>query len=162
MKKQPRGKSADHQSLLSQAQEDAQREWIKLSYQLCGAITWTKLRNSEEVINQFILVKWVTGHWRWYAAVRKEDSSRVQHRGQLVVRLIAIKYNERLLCYLFSYINLLMSDLWLDLDIWSRPQFQGWCIAFIPYTSYLMLVGRNRNHYYYLLLILFNIGFRSY
>ena len=38
----------------------------------------------------------------------------------LVVRLIAIEYNKRLLCYLFSYIHLLISDLWLDLDLWSR------------------------------------------
>ena len=34
-----RGKSADHQSLLPRAQRDAQREWMKLSYQSRGAIT---------------------------------------------------------------------------------------------------------------------------
>ena len=55
-----------------------------------------------------------------YIAVWKENSSRVQCRGQLIVRLIAIEYNERLLYYLSSYINLLMSDLWLKLDLWSR------------------------------------------
>ena len=33
-------------------------------------------------------------------------------RFNLVVRLIAIEYNERLLCYLSFFINLLMSDLW--------------------------------------------------
>ena len=36
---------------------------------------------------------------------------RTKHRFNLVVRLIAIEYNERLLCYLSFYINLLMSDL---------------------------------------------------
>ena len=40
-------------------------------------------------------------------------------RGWLVVRLKAIKYYERLLCYLSSY-NFLISDLWLNLDLWSR------------------------------------------
>ena len=40
------------------------------------------------------------------------DLVRESKRGfGLVVRLIAIKYYERLLCYLSSYINLLMSDL---------------------------------------------------
>ena len=34
-----------------------------------------------------------------------------KRRFGLVVRLIAIKYNERLLYYLSSYINFLMSDL---------------------------------------------------
>ena len=82
-----------------------------------------------------------------------------KHRFNLVVRLIAIKYYERLLCYLSSYINLLMSDLWLDLDLWSRPQFQGWCIAFIPYASHLMPAGRNRNRYYYLLSTSFECWF---
>ena len=43
-----------------------------------------------------------------------------KRRFGLVVRLIAIKYNERLLCYLSSYINLLMSNLWFKLDLWSR------------------------------------------
>ena len=35
----------------------------------------------------------------------------IKCRLNLVVKLITIKYNERLLCYLSSYINLLMSDL---------------------------------------------------
>ena len=39
VKERPRGKSADHQSLLPRAQRDAQREWIKLSHQSRGAIT---------------------------------------------------------------------------------------------------------------------------
>ena len=93
---------------------------MKLSYRSRGAITWTNLRNSEELLNRFILFIWVKSHWRWCTAVRKENFLRIQHRDQLVVRLIAIKYNERLLCYLASYINLLMSDLWLDLDLWPR------------------------------------------
>ena len=38
-KSAPRGKSADHQSLLPQVQKDAQREWMKPSYQSRGAIT---------------------------------------------------------------------------------------------------------------------------
>ena len=43
-----------------------------------------------------------------------------KRRFGLVVRLITIKYNERLLYFLSSYINLLMSDLWLDLDLGSK------------------------------------------
>ena len=34
-----------------------------------------------------------------------------KRRFGLIVRLIAIEYNERLLCYLSSYTSLLMSDL---------------------------------------------------
>ena len=45
---------------------------------------------------------------------------RTKRKLNLIVRLIGIKYNKRLLCYLSSYINLLMSDLRLDLDLWSR------------------------------------------
>ena len=71
-------------------------------------------------------------------------------RFGMEVKLIAIKHNERLLCYLSSYINLLISDLWLELDLWSRLQSQGWCIASVPSTSHLM-PGHNRNRYYYLL-----------
>ena len=130
---------------------------MKLSYQSRGVITWTKLRNSEEVLNRFISVKWVIGHWGWCAAVWKENSSRVQHRGQLVVRLIAIKYNERLLYYLSFYINLLMSDLWLDLDLWSRDDVSPssrllltWClvvivIVIIIYFQHCSSVG-SRNY----------------
>ena len=36
---------------------------------------------------------------------------RTKRRFNLMVKLIAIKYNERLLRYLSSYINLLMLDL---------------------------------------------------
>ena len=43
-----------------------------------------------------------------------------KRRFSLVIRLIAIEYNMWLLCYLSSYINLLISDLWLNLDLWSR------------------------------------------
>ena len=39
VKERLRGKSANHQSLLPRAQRDAQREWMKLSYQSRGAIT---------------------------------------------------------------------------------------------------------------------------
>ena len=63
------GKSADHQSLLPWAQKDAQREWMKLSFWSRGAIMWTKLRNSEEVLNWLISIKWITDHWEWLAAV---------------------------------------------------------------------------------------------
>ena len=34
-----------------------------------------------------------------------------KHKFGLVVRLITIKFNEKLLCYFSSYVNLLMSDL---------------------------------------------------
>ena len=68
--------------------KNAHCEWIKLGYWSCGATMWTKLRNSEEVLNQFILVNWVTGYWGWCAAAWKENSSRVQRRVQLVIRLI--------------------------------------------------------------------------
>ena len=77
--------------------------------------------------------------------VKKENSSRVYCRGQLVVRLIAIEYYERLFHHLFFYLNLLMSDFWLDLELWSRlrneisdldlmlrPLIQRWYIAFVP------------------------------
>ena len=111
VRERPWGKSADHQSLLPQAQRDTQREWMKLSYQSCGAITWTKLQNSEKVLNRFISVKWVIGHWGWFVAVWKEHYLRVQCRSQLIVRLIAIEYTESLLCYLSSDINLLMTNL---------------------------------------------------
>ena len=101
IKKRPRDKSADHQSLLPQAQRDTQRESMKLSYQSRGAIMWTKLQNSEEALNRFISVKWVTSYWGWCAAVWKENSSRVQRRGQLVVRLIANKCYEDIFHFLF-------------------------------------------------------------
>ena len=39
------------------------------------------------------------------------DNSLSQRNGSLIVRLKAIKYYERLLYYLSSYINVLMSDL---------------------------------------------------
>ena len=39
VKERPRGKSANHQILLSQAQKDAQCKRMKLSYQSRGAIT---------------------------------------------------------------------------------------------------------------------------
>ena len=79
-----------------------------------------------------------------------------KRRGRLVVRLKAIKYYKRLLCYLSFYINLLISDLKLDPDLmlWPRPLIQRWSFAFIPYTSHLML-GCNYTHYDYLLLTLF-------
>ena len=79
-------------------------------------------------------------------------------RFRLEVKLIAIKHNERLLCYLFSYITLLMSDLWLELNLWSRLPSQGWCIASVPSTSHPM-PGCNHNYYYYLLSTLFKRWF---
>ena len=100
-------------------------------------------------------VFWTTDLEKCKATDLVRESKR---RFGLVVRLIAIEYNERLLCYLSSYINLLMSDLWLELDLWSRLQSQGWCIASVPSTSHPM-PGRNRNRYYYLLLTSFERWF---
>ena len=78
-----------------------------------------------------------------------------------------------MLCYLFSYINLLMSNLWLDLDLWFKlhnktfdlnlmfkPWIQKWYIAFSPYAPYPM-PSCHYNCYYYLFLISF-ICFWSY
>lgn len=44
-----------------------------------------------------------------------------KRKSWLVVKLKAIKYYIKLLCYLSSYLNLLMSDLWKDLDFRTRP-----------------------------------------
>ena len=74
---------------------------MKLSYQSNSAIMWTTLRNSEEVLNQFISVKWVIGHWGWCAAIWKENSLRLQCRDQLVIRLIANKCYEYTFHFLF-------------------------------------------------------------
>ena len=158
----PWGKLADHQSLLPQVQRNAQREWMKLSYQSRCAITWTKLQNSKDVLNWFISVRWVTGYWGWCAAVWKKNSSRVQYKDKLVVRLIAIKYTKRLLCYLSSYINLLMTDLWLDLNLWSKLHTQNsdpemiYCLCLVCFSPN---AGRNCTCYNYLFLTLFKCWF---
>ena len=80
---------------------------MKLSYQSRGTITWTKLRNSEEVLNRFISVKWVTSYWGWCAAAWKENFLRVQCRSLLVARLIANK------CYVdtFYFLSFLLMAL---------------------------------------------------
>ena len=44
----------------------------------------------------------------------------VKRGFRLVIRLKAIKYYKRLLCYL-SFYNLLVSDLWIDPDFMLRP-----------------------------------------
>ena len=62
-------------------------------------------------------VFWTTGLEKCKTADLVRELKR---RFGLVVRLIAIEYNKRLLCYLSSFINLLMSDLWFELDLWSR------------------------------------------
>ena len=74
---------------------------MKLSYQSYSAITWTMLRNFEEVLNWFISVKWVIGHWGWYATIGKENSLRVQRRSKLVVKLIANKCYKNTFYFLF-------------------------------------------------------------
>ena len=60
---------------------------------------------------------WTTDLKKYKIADLVRESKR---RFRLIVKLIAIEYIERLLCYLSSYINLLMLDLWLNLDLWPR------------------------------------------
>ena len=108
LKKRPQNKSADHQSILSWAQRDAQCESMKLSYQSRGAITLTRLRNFKEMLNQFISVKWVISHWKWYAKVWKENSLRVKYMSLLVIRLISNKCYEDTFYFLSFLLTVFM------------------------------------------------------
>ena len=100
----------------------------------------------------------------------KKNFLRVQCKGQLVIRLIAIEYNERLLCYLSSYIHLLMSDLWLKLDLWSRLYNKTSDPDFSPrddvLPSFSLLLTQCRVLLVIVIIICFwhrsNIGFQSY
>ena len=91
-------------------------------------------------------VFWMTDLEKCKTADLVRESKR---RFGLVVRLIAIKYNERLLCYLSSYINLMMSDLWLDLDLWPRDG--------ISFSSHLLF-----NRYLVVIIIIIIICFWYY
>ena len=120
---------------------------MKLSYQLRGAITWIKLQNSKEVLNQFISVKWVKDHWGWCTAVWKENSSRVQHRGKLEVKLIANKCYEDTFHFLFFLLLLsgplihclapfVIRFLFVGLVEVVRRQHSPWnYLAFLPCTG---------------------------
>ena len=88
------------------------------------SITWRNHVNKSAELQRsaqsIYLSQGVTSDWGRCAVARKEKSLRVQYKGWLVIRLIATKCYERLLCYLSTYINLwIVGSL-----IWSRLLIQ--------------------------------------
>ena len=100
-------------------------------------------------------VFWTTDFEKCKAADLVRESKR---RFGLIVRLIAIEYNERLLCYLSSYTKLLISDLWLDLDFGSKDDI-------LP-SSYMLFIQCLRVVIVIVIIIWFrhrsNVGSQSY